>query len=174
MKRLIFGTLWIYGFTLISSLAFASSKQVTIDVSLYPVGSFTVESKDIEGTLTKLKDNNLFTGDELKVPVASLKTGIELRDEHMRERMRHKKHSYVLIKEIKAEKGKGTAKVSIGGISSSVDFTYKTQNASVAEGYVEVSFPLDLTTYKIEDINYKGIGVEDEVSIKAIVPYTSK
>lgn len=170
MKRLIFRTLWIFGFSLISSLAIASSKQVTIDVSLYPVGSFTVESNDIEGTLTKLKDQDIFTANELKVPVASLKTGLDLRDEHMRERMRHKEHKHVIISNIKAEKGKGTAKVTIGGISSSVDFTYKPQS----EGYIEVSFPLDLTKYKIEDINYKGIGVEDEVSIKAIVSYSSK
>lgn len=156
---------------LISSFALASTKGISVDVSLYPVGSFTVTSSVLEGHLTQLGDKNSFTGTELKVPVTSLKSGITLRDEHMRERMRHKNNPYVLVKDIKAKNGKGRANVSIGGILAPVDFTYKKLSGSQMKSYLEVSFPLDLTTYKIEDINYKGIGVEDEVSIKAIVPF---
>ena len=147
---------------------FAATKGVQIDVSLYPVGSFTVNSDQIEGKLTIT--NGTVTGSELKVPITSLKTGISLRDDHMYERMKHTKHPYVLITDINGKDGKGNANINVGGIASPVSFTYKPQT----EAFVEVSFPLDLTNYKIEDINYKGIGVEDEVSIKATIPVEKK
>ena len=174
MKRPFF---YYAAFLLLSILgptSLASEKGISVDVSLYPVGSFIVKSGVIEGHLIQIDNKDSFTGTELKVPVSSLKSGISLRDEHMLERMRHKNYPYVLVTDIKAENGKGRANVSIGGISSPVDFSYKKLSGTQKQAYLEVSFPLDLTTYKIEDINYKGIGVEDEVSVKATVPFTSK
>lgn len=153
-----------------SAVAIAKSAKVTVDVSLFPIGSFDIESKEIEGKL--IESNGKFQASLLKVPVISMKTGIALRDEHMQESLKVNEHPTIEVRDVSSDvDGKNAkAKITIAGVSQDINFTLKKLDKS----FVEVQFSLNLPAYKIEDINYRGVGVEDDVQVTAIVPYETK
>lgn len=147
----------------------ALASSVLLKVSLYPIGSFEIKSSAIKGKGVK-KDGS-YTASLVKVPVKSLKTGLELRDEHMQKRLNPDgKSPDVMIKNIKAAGGKGTAALTVAGITKKVVFKYKEVGASSAEA----TFKVNLPDFNITDVSYKGVGVEDEVEIIATLDYEGK
>ncbi len=152
----------------INGLSLGNTGSLEVNVSLFPIGSFDVTSDKVESSLMKVGDK--FTGDEIKVLVESLDTGISLRNRHMRERLHFEKHPHVLVTNIRADRKGGEAKIQISGVSKPIKFEIiKTEPT-----YIEVKFPLNLADLKIEGINYRGVGVEDEVQVHAKVPYETK
>lgn len=151
-----------------ASSAFAGSAKVVIHVGLFPAGSFNIESEKVEGTGEH--EGAAYFAKEFKVPVESLKTGIGLRDNHLHEKLEAKKYPFIVVKDVKAEAGKGTAKITVMDITKDINFTYKDLGEQKAQG----SFKLDLSEFKVAGINYKGIGVEDVVDITATLSYETK
>jgi hypothetical protein len=169
MRRLLSGCVFILALAVTSGeLAYAKSSSIQVKVSLFPVGSFDVRSDRVEGVLKK--SGNRFSGSELKVPVETMVTGISLRDRHMRERLDYENHPNVLVTEISAENGRGTAVFTVGGVSHPIQFEIKELEAGLAEA----RFPLKLPDYKISGISYRGVGVEDDVEVIAVVPYEAE
>lgn len=147
---------------------FAGSAKIEAKVALFPVGSFEVTSNQIEGKLEKSGDH--FRAEAIKVPVASLQTGIKLRDQHLREKLKEEKYSHIVVSKIEAKGGLGKAQLTIGEVSNNIEFKLK----ELAEQQVQANFKIRLPDYKITGISYKGVGVEDEVEITAILPYENK
>lgn len=163
MKSILFKASWLFAFGLAST---ASAKQgVVVKVSLFPIGNFDMESDQIEGK--GVKTGSSYAAKELKVPLSSLKTGISLRDEHMREKLLEKEHPAIIVRDIVASDGKGTATLTVKGITQPIKFTYK----DAGDGTAEATFPVNLPDYKIEGISFKGVGVEDEVQVIAKIEY---
>ena len=103
---------------------------------------------------------------KITVKVTSLKTGIELRDNHLHKSMLAKKNKKVILTNAKASNGKGTAKLSIRGVTKPIKFTYKDKG-----GKLDIDFTINLNDYKFEDINYKGVGVEEKLQLNVVMDY---
>ena len=133
------------------------SGEVSIDVSLFPAGSFEITGKTIRVGKVSSADKSISV-DQISVPKDSLVTGIELRDKHMRERIKEKN---IVVSDIKASKGKGSGTITINGIKKKIGFTFEKD-----ENEIEAKFKLNLEQFNIEDINYMGVGVENEVEVE--------
>lgn len=142
---------------------FAAGKGVDVTVNLTPLGSFHVTSPKIKGKL--IKKGNKFMGKEISLKVQSMKTGIDLRDEHMKKRLNPKKHPKIIVSNIVATGGKGKGKIKINGITKPFNFTYK-----ISGQLMEANFNLSLSSFKIKDLSYMGVGAKDIVEINANIP----
>lgn len=154
---------YVFILLLLSGLAFAESKGVTIDVGLSPAGSFQITSSKVKGDMSKA--GGKISGKNISVSVRSMKTGIELRDEHMQKRLEPKKHKKIIIEQAIGAKGNGVAIINVKGIKKKIKFAYKEMGS-----LVKATFKLSLKDFKIKDLRYMGVGVEDEVSVTALVP----
>ena len=77
-------------FVSLVSSAIASTKNLSIDVALSSAGSFTITSSKIKGKVY-FDSNGEISAKNIKVPVKTLKTGIELRDNHLKKSLAMKK-----------------------------------------------------------------------------------
>ena len=156
--------------SLISS-AIASTKNISIDVVLSPAGSFTITSSKIRGAVF-IDSNSELSAKNIKVPVESLKTGIELRDNHLKIKLGHEKDkkAVLLLVEAKGSNGKGKAKFRVLDKEQTADFTYK----KVSEKLGEATFSLKLDTFGISGISYMGVGVKNTVNVKVKLPFKIK
>lgn len=156
MKSLVFSFLLMFSF-----VTFAVSKGVNVTVELSPAGSFTAKSAKIKGKVSKKGD--LYYAKKLYVNVKDLKTGIDLRDEHMQKRI---KGSKITVTNMKAKGGKGIAMLEMNGKSKKITFKYKANQKQFM-----ANFKLNVRQdYQLKDLKYLGVGAKDEVTIEAIVP----
>ena len=141
-------------------------KGVLISIQLSPVGSFEITSKRIKGgKITKTGSN--FYVENMYIPVKTLTSGMDLRDEHLRQRLSGEKVE-VLKATGSAGSGKGT--ILIRETEKEFEFTYKV----ISPKYLKANFSLNLKDFKILDINYMGVGVKNIVDISVIAPYKTK
>lgn len=146
-----------------SCLAF--SQSVVVDVTLNPMGDFKAKSSAVKGFATKAGDE--FKAENIIVDLKTLKTGVELRDEHTQKHLGVKEHPEAILLKARGKGGKGVAKIKIKGIEKEVRGTYKLLNGGKQ---LEATFPVTLSDFDIKDINYMGVGVEDEVQVTVVVP----
>ncbi|MNK93821.1 YceI-like domain protein [compost metagenome] len=137
--------------------------QVTVDVSLNPMGNFEAKTSSVSGTAT-------MTGDEISaqnvvVNLKGLKTGVDLRDKHTQKHLETGKFPEAVLISAKGKGGKGTGKIKIRGIEKEISGTYK-----VEKNMLKADFDLMLNEFKIENINYMGVGVEDKVTLHVVIP----
>lgn len=142
----------------------AMAQQIAADVELFPAGDFTAKSGSLTGYMVK-KDGKLLLGTPLKVKVSSFKTGLSLRDDHMKKYMKAAKHPEIVVAKAAGKNGEGVAELKFAGKKKKVKFKYSESGKKV-----KISFPLELSKFGIDDISYQGVGVEDEVAVKAVVP----
>lgn len=140
-----------------------AGKEVNIKVELSPAGSFEINSKRFKGSAKKAGE--VFTTEGIKIKTTSLKTGLELRDEHMHKKLEAEKYPYIEILKGKAKGGRGVALVKIRNATEKVAFTYKEDG-----GEMKITMPLSLEKFKFTGINYAGVGVKDQIIIYASVP----
>lgn len=153
-------------FIILLSLNFAIAAEkngVEVHVSLSPAGSFQVKSNKVKGKLSR--SGSKILGEGIKVSVKTLKSGIDTRDNHMYERLEYKTHSKIEIVKAIGEKGNGKGIINIKGIKKTFSFKYKDNGDSIT-----ASFKLNLQDFKIKDLRYMSVGVEDTVSITATIP----
>lgn len=139
------------------------SQQVTVDVVLNPMGNFKAKTESISG-------NAVVTGSDvsaqnIKVDLRTLKTGIELRDKHTQKHLNTEKFPEAILSIGKGKNGKGIGRININGQEKEFKGTYKIVGKNVV-----ADFSLNLPDFKITDINYMGVGVEDEVKIQVVIP----
>lgn len=139
------------------------AQQVTVDVVLNPMGNFKAKTESISG-------NAVVTGGDvsaqnIKVDLRTLKTGIELRDKHTQKHLHTDKFPEAILSIGKGKNGKGVGRIKINGEEKEFKGTYK-----IVGKNVEADFTLSLPDFKITDINYMGVGVEDEVKIHVVLP----
>jgi len=116
------------------------------------------------------KEGHRFSASELKMSVNTLKTGISLRDRHLKEKLNEEVHPYIIVSEITASEDRGRGKLTIAGITQPVEFQIK----NLGDNFAQATFRISLPNYKISGISYMGVGVEDHVEIIAVVPYEDK
>lgn len=167
MKHVFFFILFSSSISLINfPIVFAKSTQpIQADVTLSPLGSFELTCKKVFGKAKKKGD--AYIAKELRVPVNMLKTGMSLRDKHLKEKLEFQKHKYITATKVRAKGGQGQAILSIKGISKPIKFRVK----DLGNGSAQAQFEVDLTQYNIKGISYQGVGVKDIVKVQAVIPY---
>lgn len=147
---------------LLTSLA-VHAKSVAVSVVLNPMGDFVAKTSDIRGSVQVQGDT--LVAKNVVVNLKTLKTGVELRDKHTLKHLNVAQHPEAILSIGKGKAGKGQGKIKINGIEKVIKGTYQ-----VAGGQVKAKFSLKLSDFNIKDINYMGVGVEDEVTINVTLP----
>ncbi len=159
-------TLNIRKLFLASSLFFSlrSFAEVFIDITLTPVGSFAAKSKSVTGFATRKGD--LLIAKDVVLDLSTLDSGIELRDEHMKnDYFEINKYPKAVLKSAKGKNGKFVGLLNIRGVTQKVIGTFTASGKSI-----QAEFKTRLSDYKIKKAIYMGVGVKDEVTVKAELP----
>ena len=101
---------------------------------------------------------------DIFVPTKKLTSGIDLRDEHIHERI---KNENVIVKKAVGKDGTGKGIIVIRDIEKEFKFSYK----RVTPKYIRASFKLDLTEFNIPNLSYAGVGVEDIIKLEVTLPF---
>jgi polyisoprenoid-binding protein YceI len=144
-----------------SSLALA--QNVSVDVVLNPMGDFKAKTSDVKGFATVKGDE--VSASNVTVNLKSLKTGVEVRDKHTQKYLQTDKFPEAILVSATGKGGKGKGKIKIKGIEKDIAGTYKIDGKTL-----NAEFPLTLTDFDIKDINYMGVGVEDQIKLKVSIP----
>ncbi len=156
---------------LISSFVFsqAFAQNLKLYVTLNPAGDFVAESDKVSGQAVENPDGSVEAA-TIKVPVKSLKSGISLRDEHMAEKyLEASKYPDIILKVAKGKDGKGIGILIVKNKEAKI-----TGNYAKNKDRLKAIFKMKTSDFGIADINYKGVGVEDEVKVEVIVPLVKK
>jgi polyisoprenoid-binding protein YceI len=136
---------------------------------LSPTGSFSAYTKQPAPTIWHMKDGS-FAARSIDIPVASLVTGLSLRDEHMKNKyLEVQKYPKASLTRLKAKGGKFEGLMNLHGKSQKVSGEYK-----IVGNQVRAEFPLKLSEYGIVIPTYMGVGVEDEGKMEVNLPYKNQ
>lgn len=150
-----------------ASLALAQSPGVTIAFQIKPAGSFEAKSSSIKGNAKKAGAG--VTAQGIVLPLASLTTGMGLRDNHMKDKyLEVKKYPNAEVVTAQGANGKGKATIKIRGVAKEWEGSYRV----ISDKLLEATFTIKLSDYNITGIRYLGAGVKDEAQVVAIVPLT--
>lgn len=141
----------------------AMAQSVVLDVVLNPMGDFKGKTSDVKGQAVVNGDE--VSAENIVVNLKTLKTGVELRDKHTQKHLETEKFPEAVLLSAKGKGGKGTGKIKIRGIEKDISGVYKVEGKAL-----KAKFKLKLSDFGIEDINYMGVGVEDEVTLAVTVP----
>lgn len=158
MKKLLAVLLLCFSLT-----TFAAKGSLKILVNLSPAGSFEITSNKVKGSAKRKGSGFVTTG--LKVKAKTLKTGLDLRDDHLHKKLEIKKYKKVEILKGTANGGKGQAIIQVKDVKKKVNFIYKESG-----GMLKIKFALSLKDFNFSGINYAGVGVKDKVTVSASIP----
>lgn len=165
---------WIFTLVLFSGWALPTrafsdpAGQLSFEVALNPAGSFVAKSSSVAGDV--VAKGGGFEASEISLPLASLKTGIELRDKHMVQNyFEAAKFPKAVLTQAVGKDGKFRATLSIHGKSQSIEGEYEVKGSGAGES-LEAKFKTSLSAFSIKEANYMGVGVEDEVQVTALIP----
>ena len=151
-------------FTLTVAFSFSAGAQsAAVDVVLNPMGDFKAKTSDVKGFATVKGDE--VSAENIVVNLKTLKTGVELRDKHTLKHLEVTKFPEAVLLNAKGKGGKGTGKIKIRGVEKDISGTY-----SVNGKVLNAQFKLNLPDFDLKDINYMGVGVEDEITLHVAVP----
>jgi hypothetical protein len=143
------------------------SQKLSIYVELFPAGDFVAVSKEIKGKIKK-KGNQYFAED-IRVPVKSIDTGIDLRNTHLHQRLGADKDLNASIVMVKGsgENGKGEGTFLINNIEQSFPISFQ----EISPKFIEATFEIDFSKFKIPDLKYMGVGVQDTSKVVVVIPF---
>ena len=143
--------------------------SLSFKVTLFPAGSFEATSHSLSGTASSMPGG--YAADKITLPIASLKTGIELRDKHMSQKyLESAKFPMATLTQASGKDGKFSAKLELHGRTRDISGSYDLRSAPDGSKYLEARFKTSLSTFEIEEASYMGVGVEDEVEVTAKIP----
>lgn len=156
-----FNTLFCLFLVFMSSSLMAQSKGLKVLVELSPAGSFEILSTSIKG---KVKSTGAgYVADKISTSVKSFSTGLELRDNHLKDKLEESKYPKITISNAKAQGGQGTADIQVRNVTKKINFKYKELSSKL----ISVFFNLSLKDFQFTGINYMGVGVKDQVKVEA-------
>lgn len=152
---------------LISTVVFAQEKGMKAYVTLFPAGDFVASTNDVSGQVEVLPNGDVQAKD-IRVNLTNLKTGMDLRDDHAKNKyLEVGKYPEAILVSGTGKGGKGTGVLKMKGKDAKVEGTYTVLGGKKA---VKAEFEIKLSDFGISEINFKGVGVEDKVKIEVIVP----
>ncbi len=148
--------------------AFAGDGVAKIKVTLKPAGSFVAESADLKVRGKVTRSGNQVTAEDIILDLDTLKTGIPLRDKHMKEKYLETgkpEFRYAQLMRAQGSGGKLVGELKIHGVTQKFEGTYE-----LSGGKFNGTFPLTIPGFKIEAPRYMGVGVKDEVQVEISIP----
>ena len=122
----------------------------------------------ILGNLRSAQKIKLEKGYQIKIPVKSLVTGLEIRDEHMWKKVFQNKDMEIAIEDLSCGKSQKTCsfnlKVKIAETSQNIKL-----NLSNDDGNLSGKFKILLSDFKIPEQSEMGVRVKDEVAINVYI-----
>jgi polyisoprenoid-binding protein YceI len=150
--------------------------EVSVKCAMTVGGSFDAKATALSGMLTASARPSAFDG-TLALDLRMLDTGIELRNEHLREKYLEvdKGAGYdqavlsdIVLQGLNADapagKGSFTASLMLHGVKKTVTGPVEIRRAGTASR-VRASFPVNLPDYNIDKPRYLGVGVKDTVQV---------
>lgn len=141
----------------------ANAQSAVVEVSLTPVGSFKIKSNEVRGFAHQT--GALVEAKNILVGLKNLQTGIPLRDTHTKKHLEVEKYPDAVLVTATGKGGKGEGIIKIKGIEKKFAGTFKIEGQLLT-----AIFPLKLSDFKIDDMKYMGVGVDDAVKITVTVP----
>ena len=151
-----------------SLLAEGENKEVRISLELSPAGDFDIIYKRPKGVISKSGES--ISSEKVFVKSKRFSTGVELRDTHVAKRLEVEEFPTIEVTGIKGTEGKGTGTISVKGIQKEINFSY----TKINDELMEANFNLSLKDFKIEDIEYMGIGVQDTIKLRIRLPFSEE
>jgi polyisoprenoid-binding protein YceI len=152
--------------------------DVRIVVPVRPGGAFEAKTTSLSGTLTLRASRPVLLEGEISIDLASIDTGIALRNQHLREKYleisRGRGFDRAVLSEIRLDEADAegfqgktgfAGKLLLHGVSREVTGTADIRRPG-PEARVEASFPLALTDFGIEPPEYLGVGVANKLLVK--------
>lgn len=155
--------LFIVTSLLIHSFSHAQNVGVVVDVKLSPAGSFKAETAKVKGHAQKTADG--VHAENILVDINSLKTGVELRDKHLKERLLSDQFPTAKLIAGHGQNGKGSAELEIKGMKKKVQGQYK-----ISGDKLTAEFKLLMSELDIKNVRYMGVGAKDEITLTVTVP----
>jgi hypothetical protein len=146
-------------------LAFAqlanASTNCQFHVSLSPAGSFVAQSDGLEVRGSAARDGTGVIAKNVALKLDTLKTGIDLRDEHMKKKyFETDKYPEAILTQATGKDGKFTGDLQLHNVTKPIAGTY------VFEGNDFVgTFKTKMSDYSISKAKYMGVGVNDEIEV---------
>jgi polyisoprenoid-binding protein YceI len=136
----------------------------------------------LEGKTTELELDDDGTNVTIKVPLAKLDTGIELRNRHMREKYLEvdkyphatlvaPRSTFKLPADGQTSQGEGKGKMTIHGQTKDVSFKYTLQRKG-AQLYGQGQVPLNLKDFNINIPSYLGVTVKPDIETSVTFQFT--
>lgn len=169
LKVLAWTAFWVTGFFYASasycgSSPQASSAPVKLFVELNPAGSFIAHTDQILGSVKKM--GGKWVAENIEIDLRSLKTGISLRDKHMKKKyFQTDQFPKAVLSQGSGKDGSFSGELVIRDIKKKISGEFEVQGSKV-----KATFTTKLSDFEIPEANYMGVGVEDEVKVEVLVP----
>lgn len=150
---------------LLTSLSAFASNKLALNVELSPAGSFQATTEKVKGEIIKNKDGSV-SAKELSVKIKTIKTGIDLRNEHFWKHLNYNKHPKAVLSGIKGSNGKATGTLEVAGVKKPIDISY-TESGNT----IKATFKVKASDYKLPAAQYMGVGVEDTIQGEVSLPF---
>jgi len=147
--------------------------HVAVVCALTTGGAFQARTTTVDGGLTPQDGSRAFSG-AVKVDLATLQTGIALRDQHMQniylETGRGDGFATARVEEIRIDRAEGrgafTAVLVLHGERHPIIGTVDLQSRRDGAVGVQARFPVSLAAFDIRPPRYLGVGVQDQVQVQ--------
>ena len=156
-----------FGLLLVASTTFAQQKGMKAYITLFPAGDFVATTSDLTGSAQMVSANEV-KAQNITINLNSLKTGLELRDDHAKNKyLEVQKYPEAVLVSATGKDGKGSGILRLHGKEAKVDGTYV---LTAGNKFLTAEFKSKLSLFGINEINYKGVGVDDEFKVEVTVP----
>lgn len=135
---------------------------LSAEVSITPAGDFVAK---ISGVGSVKKSGNKYVSNNVKFDLRKLSTGIKLRDEHAQKYLHTQEFPFAELISAEGSDGAGKATIKFKGVQKEINGTYKVEGS-----FFLAEFNISLSDFKVEGINFKGAGVDDEVKVQVKIP----
>jgi len=161
---LSFATFALFVGVLSSGAGEVFAAELNLHVELNPVGSFIGKSSKVKGSVKK-KDG-AYSAKNIELELDSLKSGISLRDKHMKEKyFETKKYPEAKLQKATGKGGKFSGILMIRKIKKKISGKYEVDGSTL-----KFEFKTKLSDFKIKEAAYMGVGVVDEVKVTGELP----
>jgi polyisoprenoid-binding protein YceI len=154
--------------------------DVRVLVPVKPGGAFEAKTSSLSGTLTLSGSRPVLLTGEIAVDLATIDTGIALRNQHLRESYlevsRGRGFDKAVVSEIRVAEADGagfqgrtgfTGMLLLHGVRREVAGTGEIRREGSA-ARVEATFPLTLTDFGVQPPEYLGVGVANKLLVKVV------
>jgi polyisoprenoid-binding protein YceI len=153
-------------FLLLSGPAHAAG-TVEAAIEVNPAGHFVATFNEIDAVVYLEGDS--YKAEKFLIPWSKLDSGLKILDQHARDYFHADKYPDIEIANASGQAGIGEAQIKLNGLEKNVKGTY----SIIGTNFV-AEFPLILSQFNVNNINFRGTGVEDEVKVKVTVPIEAK